>query len=61
MRGIGSLLGENQAQLINYLKASGLLVGLLVNFGKKSGVQTALSSAKSACRFRRMFLSSEVL
>jgi GxxExxY protein len=31
----GSLLGEHQAQLINYLKASGILVGLLVNFGKR--------------------------
>ncbi len=30
-----SLLGEHQAQLINYLKASGVFVGLLVNFGKR--------------------------
>ena len=30
-----SLVGEHQAQLINYLKVSGILVGLLVNFGNR--------------------------
>jgi PD-(D/E)XK nuclease superfamily len=29
------LLGEHQAQLINYLKVSDISVGLLVNFGKR--------------------------
>ena len=30
-----SLLGEHQAQLINYLNVSNILVGLLVNFRKR--------------------------
>ena len=30
---VRSLAPEHQAQLINYLKASGLEVGLLINFG----------------------------
>ena len=30
-----SLLGEHQAQLINYLKVSSIFVGLLVNFRKR--------------------------
>ena len=30
-----SLLGEHQAQLINYLKVSNILVGLLINFRKR--------------------------
>ena len=36
IKAISSLSGIEEAQLINYLKATGLKVGLLVNFGSKS-------------------------
>jgi len=36
IKAISSLTGIEEAQLINYLKATGLNVGLLINFGNKS-------------------------
>lgn len=36
IKAISSLSGIEGAQLINYLKATGLKVGLLINFGSKS-------------------------
>jgi len=36
IKAISNLSGIEQAQLINYLKATGLRVGLLINFGAKS-------------------------
>ena len=36
IKAISSLSGFEEAQLINYLKATGLKVGLLLNFGTKS-------------------------
>ena len=36
IKAISSLSGVEEAQLINYLKATGLRVGLLFNFGSKS-------------------------
>jgi GxxExxY protein len=36
IKAISSLSGIEEAQLINYLKASGLKVGLLINFGNRS-------------------------
>ena len=36
IKAISSFSGIEEAQLINYLKASGLKVGLLINFGNKS-------------------------
>lgn len=35
LKAIVRLLPEHQAQLINYLKATGISVGLLVNFGTR--------------------------
>ena len=36
IKAISSLSGVEEAQLINYLKATGLKVGLLINFGSRS-------------------------
>ena len=36
IKAISDLSGTEEAQLINYLKATGLEVGLLINFGSKS-------------------------
>ena len=36
IKAISSLSGIDEAQLINYLKATGLKLGLLINFGSKS-------------------------
>ena len=36
LKALAALNGEHLAQVLSYLKASGLHVGLLVNFGRKS-------------------------
>ena len=36
IKAIFGLSGIEEAQLINYLKATGLIVGLLINFGNKT-------------------------
>ena len=36
LKALSELTGEHEAQLLNYLKATGMKVGLLVNFGAKS-------------------------
>ncbi|MBI9082611.1 MAG: GxxExxY protein [Desulfobacterales bacterium] len=36
IKALAGLSGSEEAQLINYLKATGLKVGLLINFGSRS-------------------------
>ena len=36
LKALGELRTDHEAQLLNYLKTSGLKLGLLVNFGSKS-------------------------
>ena len=35
IKAVNNLISQHEAQLINYLKATGINVGLLVNFGDK--------------------------
>lgn len=36
LKALGSLNADHEAQVLNYLKSSGLKLGLLLNFGSKS-------------------------
>ena len=36
LKALSELTGEHESQLLNYLKATGIKVGYLVNFGEKS-------------------------
>ena len=39
LKALKELAGEHRAQILNYLKASGMKVGLLVNFGHHPGIE----------------------
>jgi GxxExxY protein len=39
LKAVSALVDEHRAQVMNYLRATGLKVGLLVNFGHYPGVQ----------------------
>ncbi len=39
IKGISDLNHDHRAQVLNYLKATGCRVGLLVNFGRQAGLQ----------------------
>ena|SRR5687767_11982411 len=50
-----SLSGENESQLINYLKATDIEVGLLLNFGKKPEIRRKIyDNDKKSWRTIRM-------
>ena len=49
LKAIKSLLPEHQAQLINYLKATGFEVGLLINFGNPKLEYRRFSLKESSC------------
>ena len=36
IKALGKLSGKEESQVINYLKACGMKIGLLINFGSKS-------------------------
>lgn len=50
LKAVKSLLPEHQAQLINYLKATGFEVGLLINFGNPK-LEYRRFSLKESSRF----------
>lgn len=50
LKAVKSLLPEHQAQLINYLKATGVEVGLLINFGNAKLEYRRLSLKETSCR-----------
>lgn len=39
LKAVSALNGEHRAQLMNYLRASGMRLGFLVNFGHHQGVE----------------------
>ena len=50
LEAVAQLLVEHEAQLLNYLRASGASVGLLMNFGPKSTFRRVIHRSGRFCR-----------
>ncbi len=57
LKAVEEIADAHEAQLVNYLKATGIQVGLLLNFGPKPGIRRKIydtARGKSAARMGRV-------
>src|SRR3546814_12583586 len=52
IKAVSTLMAIHEAQLINYLTATGIRLGLLVNFGQRSAERRVGKECCSTCRSR---------